>query len=87
MENKLRHAIRKALIQAMEKPAIYMNYNDFIELKKEIEKNFEFFSKPNYNEDLNNTTYQGIPIKIDDKIEQGDIVVIDEYFKIKYRRK
>lgn len=72
MDEKLRHELKIKKIREMKRPTILMNDNDFEDLKNEIE------SKTTIVFDADNPTYEGVPIKTNNIIQSGNIVVYDD---------
>ena len=70
MDEKLREELSKA-IQEMKNPTILMNEKDFEVFKKEIESKTTIVV-------VHNPTYEGVPIKTNNIIQSGNIVVYDD---------
>ena len=71
MDEKLRQELAKKKIREMKNPTILMNENDFEVFKKEIESKTTIVVG-------NNPTYEGVPIKTNNIIQSGNIVVYDD---------
>lgn len=72
MEDKIRHQLRMQKIIEMKSPTILMSETDFENLKKDIESKVVGFKVGA------NPTYEGIPIKVNEFIENGNIIVYDD---------
>ncbi len=72
MDEKLRHQLKTKKVREMKSPTILMNKTDFQTFKKEVE------AKVNNLKVGANPTYEGIPIKTKDFIEQGNIIIYDD---------
>ena len=72
MDEKLRHQLKIKKVREMKNPTILMNKTDFQTFKKEVE------AKVNNLKVGANPTYEGIPIKTNDFIEQGNIIIYDD---------
>lgn len=71
MDDKLRQELRAKEISEMKNPTILMNENDFEIFKKEIESKTTIVVG-------DNPTYEGVPIKTNNIIQSGNIVVYDD---------
>lgn len=71
MDEKLRQELRTKKIREMKNPTILMNENDFEVFKNKIESKTTIVVG-------NKPTYQGVPIKTNQIIEKGNIVVYDD---------
>ena len=71
MDEKLRQELRAKKIREMKNPTILMNENDFKFFKKEIESKTTVVVG-------DNPTYEGVPIKTNNIIQSGNIVVYDD---------
>ncbi len=72
MDEQIKQQLRQKKIREMKNPAILMNDIDFENFKKEVESkvvNFKVGENP---------TYEGIPIKVNEFIEKGNIIVYDD---------
>jgi len=71
MESKLKYQLLKRKVLKMKNPTILLNKTDFENFKKEEEikvNNLKIGEDP---------TFEGIPIKIDNYIKQGTIIIYD----------
>ena len=73
MDDKLRQELRVKRIREMKSPIILMNENDFEVFKKEIESKTTVVVG-------DNPTYECVPIKINNIIQSGNIVIYDDTF-------
>lgn len=73
MDEKLRQELRAKKIREMKKPTILMNENDFEVFKKQIESKTTVAVG-------NNPTYEGVPIKTNNIIQRGNVVVYDDVY-------
>jgi hypothetical protein len=71
MDNKLRQELRAKKIREMKNPTILMNENDFEVFKRGIESKTTIVVG-------DNLTYEGVPIKTNNIIQSGNIVVYDD---------
>lgn len=71
MDGKLRHELKIKKIREMKNPTILMNETDFEVFKKEIELKTTIVVG-------DNPTYEGVPIKTNNMIQSGNIVVCDD---------
>lgn len=72
MDEQIKQQLRQQKIREMKNPTILMNDVDFENFKKEVESkvvNFKVGANP---------TYEGIPIKVNEFIEKGNIIVYDD---------
>ncbi len=72
MDEKLRHQLKIKKVREMKNPTILMNKTDFETFKKEVEAKVNNFKVGE------NPTYEGVPIKTKDFIEQGNIIIYDD---------
>lgn len=72
MHEKIRHRLRASKISEMQNPTIMINSEDFESFKTELSSNGQNFKIPD------NPTYKNMPIKINDKIQQGTVVIYDD---------
>ena len=72
MDDKLRQELRVKKIREMKNPTILINENDFEVFKKEIESKTTVAVG-------DNPTYEGVPIKINNIIQSGNIVIYDDF--------
>lgn len=71
MVEKLRQELIAKKILEMKNPTILMNEKDFEVFKKEIESKTTVVV-------VHNPTYEGVPIKTNNIIQSGNIVVYDD---------
>jgi len=72
IEEKIKNQLKIKKIQEMKNPTILMNENDFDIFKKEIESKV-------YNINIgNDPKYEGIPIKINNIAESGNVILYDD---------
>ena len=72
MDEQIKQQLRQQKIREIKNPTILMNDIDFENFKKEVESklvNFKVGTNP---------TYEGIPIKVNEFIEKGNIIVYDD---------
>jgi hypothetical protein len=72
MDEKIKQQIRSQKIREMKNPTIMMNKTDFENFKKDVESKVV-----NLKVGLN-PTYEGVPIKTNDLIEIGNMVIYDD---------
>ena len=71
MDDKLRQELRAKKIREMKNPIILMHETDFEVFKKEIESKTTVVVG-------DNPTYEGVPIKTNNIIQSGNIVIYDD---------
>lgn len=71
MDEKLRHQLKIKKVRDMKNPTILMYEKDFEALKKEIESKTTIIVGKN-------PTYEGVPIKTNNIIQRGNVVVYDD---------
>jgi len=72
MDEQIKQQLRQQKIREMKNPTILMNDIDFENFKKEVESkvvNFKVGANP---------AYEGVPIKVNEFIEKGNIIVYDD---------
>jgi len=74
MDEQIKQQLRQQKIREMKNPTILMNKTDFENFKKDIESKVD-----NLKVGLN-PTYEGIPIKTNEFVEKGNIIVYDDNF-------
>jgi len=72
MDEKLRQELRLKKIREMKNPTILMNETDFEVFKKEIESKTTIVVGEN-------PTYECVPIKTNNIIQRGNIIVSDDF--------
>jgi hypothetical protein len=75
MHDKLRQELAKKKIREMKDPTILMNETDFEVFKKEIELKTTVIVG-------DNPTYEGVPIKTNQLIEKGNVIIYDDVSEI-----
>jgi hypothetical protein len=72
---KLQHQLKIQKVREMKNPTILMNTKDFETFIKQVEaqvNNFKVGTKP---------TYEGMPISSTEYIEQGNIIIYDDFMR------
>ena len=73
MDDKLMKELKIKEVQKMKNPTILMNETDFEGFKMEIE------TKTNIKVNRN-STYKGIPIKTNNSVQRGNIIIYDDVY-------
>jgi|GEM_PF-2263818 len=74
MDNRIKQQLKIKKVRKMKKPIILMNSDDFDSFKQKLESTIQNYKTSKC------PTYEGIPIKTNNVIERGCIVVYDDVF-------